>query len=358
MESPGEYLRREREMRRVSLQNIREATRIPMKFLEAIEADKYEGLPHATFIKGFIRSYCKVLGVDETDAVLRFEIFLKEKEEAEAAASGARPAKASSAKPVKKKALSQGQALSERLPANLRKHAIVAAGILIIVVPYAFSIKKDASTENAAKPVVPAATEVIVAPAQPAPEAATDSKAAPDALQQGQSAPTAVQPAQPAIPAPAPAAAQVEKHGVQEPPKKDEATKAGALIKEEAPVAARNQTLTASATEMVWIRIGVDGGEPVEGLLRDGESFTWKAAEGFSLIVGNAGGVVLTYNGKQISNLGLPGEVVSLKLPSGKQQRIRRPQEMPMRDLPGPDRAPAEMPKAPGTENNINAKAP
>lgn len=353
MESPGEYLRREREMRRVSLQKIREATRIPMKFLEAIEADKYEGLPHATFIKGFIRSYCKVLGVDETDAVLRFEIFLKEREEAEAAASGARPAKASSAKPARKKALSQ--ALSERLPANLRKHAIVAAGILIIVVAYAFSIKKDASTENAAKPVVPAATEVIVAPAQPAPEAATDSKAAPDALQQGQSAPTAVQPAQPAIPAPAPVAAPVEK---PEPPKKDEATKAAALLKEEAPVAARNQTLTASATEMVWIRIGVDGGEPVEVLLRDGESFTWKAAEGFSLIVGNAGGVVLTYNGKQISNLGLPGEVVSLKLPSGKQQRIRRPQEMPMMDLPGPNRAPAEMPKAPGTENNINAKAP
>src|SRR3972149_292876 len=355
MESPGEYLRREREMRRVSLQKIHDATRISMKFLEAIEADKYEGLPHATFIKGFIRSNCKVLGVDETDAVLRFEIFLKEKEEAEAAASGGRPAKPPPAKPVKKKALSQGQALSERLPANLRKHAIVAAGILIIVVAYAFSIKKDASTENAAKPVVPAATEVIVAPAQPAPDAATDSKAAADALQQGQSAPTAVQPAQPYIPAPTPVAAPVEK---PEPPKKDEATKAAALLKEEAPVAARNQTLTASATEMVWIRIGVDGGEPVEVLLRDGESFTWKAAEGFSLIVGKAGGGVVTYNGKQISNLGLPGEVVSLKLPSGKQQRIRRPQEMPMRDLPGPGRAPAEMPKGPGTENNINAKAP
>lgn len=366
MESPGEYLRRERDLRRVSLQKIHEATRVPMKVLESIEADRYEGLPHATFIKGFIRSYCKVLGVDETDAVLRFELFIKEKEEAEAAASGAKPVKASPAKPVKKKASAQNPAISERLPANLRKHAIVVAGVLIIVAAYAFSIKKDASVDNHVKPPVQAATEVTAAPApvQTAPEAVTQPAApAPDAVRPMQAAPLAqpaVQPAQPVNPAVQPVAVPFEKPKAQEPVKKDEAAKPGALLKEEPPVAAKNQTLTASASEMVWIKIGVDGGEPVEVLLRGGESFTWKATEGFSLIVGNAGGVALTYNGKQISNLGLPGEVVSLKLPSGKQQRIRKPQEKPIRDLPQPGTAPApeEMHNAPGTENNINAKVP
>ncbi|OGP15452.1 MAG: hypothetical protein A2054_03740 [Deltaproteobacteria bacterium GWA2_55_10] len=351
MESPGEYLKREREIRRVSLQKIHEATRVSLKFLESIEADRYEGLPHATFIKGFIRSYCKVLGVDETDAVLRFEIFIREKEEAEAAASGARPAKASSAKPVKKKAL------SERLPANLRKHAIVAAGILIIVVAYAFSIKKDASIDSTIpEPPVQSSTEAAVpAPVQPAPEALTQP------VQPTQAAP-AVQQTQTVAPAPQPAdvPAPVEKQKAPEPAKKDEASKPGALLKEEAPVASKNQTLTASATEMVWIKIGVDGGEPIEVLLRGGESFTWKAQEGFSLIVGNAGGVALTYNGKQMSSLGLPGEVISLKLPSLKQQRIRIPQEKGIRDLPQPKTAPGheEMLNAPETDNNINAKVP
>ncbi len=355
MESPGEYLKREREIRRVSLQKIHEATRIPMKFLEAIEADRYEGLPHATFIKGFIRSYCKVLGVDETDAVLRFEIFLKEKEEAEAAASGTKPAKAST-KAVKRKA-QQGPPLSERLPAKLRKHAIVAAGILIIVIAYAFSIKKDASTDYAAEPAPPAVTETIAVPAQPAPDASFQPAAvSSDPAQAGQTAPAAVQPQVP-VPAAQPVAAPADKAKPLE-QKKDEAAKPGAVLKDGAQDGAKGQTLTASATEMVWIKIGVDGAEPVEVLLRGGESFTWKAAEGFSLIVGNAGGVALTYNGREISDLGLPGEVVSLKLPSGKQQRIRKPADSPLKEQQGPGTAPQGLPSLPGTGNNINAKAP
>src|SRR5574340_653189 len=79
MESPGEYLKRERELRRASLTSLFEATRIPLKYLEAIEADDYESLPHPTFVKGFIKSYCKYLGLDETDAVLRYEIYMKER---------------------------------------------------------------------------------------------------------------------------------------------------------------------------------------------------------------------------------------------------------------------------------------
>ncbi|MBE9528672.1 MAG: helix-turn-helix domain-containing protein, partial [Proteobacteria bacterium] len=77
MESPGEYLKREREHRGVELKAVFEATRIPLKLLEAIESDNLEA-QHPTFIKGFIRSYCKHLGLDENDAVLRYEIFIKE----------------------------------------------------------------------------------------------------------------------------------------------------------------------------------------------------------------------------------------------------------------------------------------
>src|SRR5574340_341513 len=79
MESPGEYLKRERELRRASLTSLFEATRIPLKYLEAIEADDYESLPHPTFVRGFIKSYCKYLGLDETDAVLRYELYMKER---------------------------------------------------------------------------------------------------------------------------------------------------------------------------------------------------------------------------------------------------------------------------------------
>jgi len=83
MESPGEYLKRERELRGVSLQEISEKLRLSVKRLERLEKDDYERLPHPTYVRGFIRSYCRELGLDENDAVLRFEAYLKEQSKKE-----------------------------------------------------------------------------------------------------------------------------------------------------------------------------------------------------------------------------------------------------------------------------------
>src|SRR3990170_8389783 len=140
MESPGEYLKREREIRRVSLQKIHEATRVSLKFLESIEADRYEGLPHATFIKGYIRSYCKVLGVDETDAVLRYEIFLRDKA---GSAEGVKP----QARPPRPRKIQRppllGQFWGDKR--NIIMAAIVAAALVIIITAYfIFGLKAPA----------------------------------------------------------------------------------------------------------------------------------------------------------------------------------------------------------------------
>lgn len=78
MESPGEYLRRERELRGVSLKDLSEQMKVSLKLLEALEMDDYAPLPHPTYVKGFIRAYCNSLGLDGNDAVLRYEIYLKE----------------------------------------------------------------------------------------------------------------------------------------------------------------------------------------------------------------------------------------------------------------------------------------
>ncbi|HBG45769.1 MAG TPA: hypothetical protein DDW94_02145 [Deltaproteobacteria bacterium] len=341
MESPGEYLRRERELRGVSLVKIFEATKVPMKFLEAIEADRYEGLPPAAFVKGFIRSYCKVLGVDETDAVLRFEVYQREKEEAEA--EGAK-AKAAPAKGWSRKALTQKP--SVKLPDNLRKPAFIAAGILIIVIAYAFSIKKDASAP--VEVIAPAVQAPLDSPAQSTvPSSHVAAPVPPSPLKQTR--PVVKDSASPApVLAPAPAKAT-------EPVKKEEALKPQAAVDPAGapPVA---HTLTASAKEMVWLKIVVDGAEPVEVLLRQGERFTWKGSEGFSVLVGNAGGVTLTYNGKELSSLGLSGEVVSLKLPSGTQQRIMRPERKSIEPLTSPARPDKEINFQAGPVDNINAK--
>ncbi len=75
METPGGYLKREREMRGIALEDVARAIRLSTKKLEALEANEYDKLPHPVYVKGFIRAYARYLGLDENDTVLRFEVY-------------------------------------------------------------------------------------------------------------------------------------------------------------------------------------------------------------------------------------------------------------------------------------------
>jgi len=64
MASFGETLRRERELREITLRQVAEATKINLRYLEALEHDRFEVLPGGLFNKGFIRAYAIYIGVD------------------------------------------------------------------------------------------------------------------------------------------------------------------------------------------------------------------------------------------------------------------------------------------------------
>jgi len=64
MTSFGENLRRERELRGVALRDISEATKISVRFLEALEQDRIERLPGGIFPRAFLREYGRYLGLD------------------------------------------------------------------------------------------------------------------------------------------------------------------------------------------------------------------------------------------------------------------------------------------------------
>ena len=61
----GERLKRERELRDVTLEEITSATRIGPRFLEALENEDWEKLPGGVFNRGFVRSIARYLGLDE-----------------------------------------------------------------------------------------------------------------------------------------------------------------------------------------------------------------------------------------------------------------------------------------------------
>jgi Helix-turn-helix domain/Domain of unknown function (DUF4115) len=66
----GEFLRRERELRHISLDDVAERTKISRRYLEAIEEERYDRLPGETFVRGFIRSYAQSVGLDPEDTLL------------------------------------------------------------------------------------------------------------------------------------------------------------------------------------------------------------------------------------------------------------------------------------------------
>jgi cytoskeleton protein RodZ len=72
MASFGETLRRERELRGVELREIADATKISVRFLQALEQDRIEVLPGGVFRRAFVREYARYLGLDEERFVSEF----------------------------------------------------------------------------------------------------------------------------------------------------------------------------------------------------------------------------------------------------------------------------------------------
>lgn len=73
----GDDLRHEREIRGIALEEIVQATKIPKRYLEAIEKNDLEELPGGAFNKGFIRAYARSIGADPE---LLVEAYLREEQ--------------------------------------------------------------------------------------------------------------------------------------------------------------------------------------------------------------------------------------------------------------------------------------
>ena len=70
----GERLRRERELREVSLNEITAGTRIGPRFLEALENEQWEKLPGGVFNRGFVRAIAHFLGLDEENLLAEYDL--------------------------------------------------------------------------------------------------------------------------------------------------------------------------------------------------------------------------------------------------------------------------------------------
>lgn len=72
MVSLGEELKRERELREITLREISESTKISVRILEAIEHDNYKILPGGIFNRNFLRAYAGFIGLDPEMIVRKY----------------------------------------------------------------------------------------------------------------------------------------------------------------------------------------------------------------------------------------------------------------------------------------------
>jgi cytoskeleton protein RodZ len=292
----GENLRREREMRGVSLEEISSATKISLRFLEAIEREDFSKLPGGIFSRSFIRTYARYLGLDEERVVAEFQLAAQPQVEFDLhrMAAGA--------------SNSGRQATRTPLIATLVALVLLAGGYAL------FRYSPRASVAPAPPPPAPVMQPKPEAPpAQPVPTTSGDGTAVPgvnptaggETPAAAPGTPTATAPSVTPNPQGGPAASV--NPGIPSSPQAGNppATKPGADT---------DLVLQVAATDRAWVAVDADGKTVLQRVLNPNEVETLKAHKSFDVTTGNAQSVILTLNGETLKPLGRRGEVKSVHL--------------------------------------------
>ena len=72
MEPVGQFLRRHREERQMSAEEIARSTRVPIDSVARIEADQFDELPGEVFVRGFLKSYARAVGLAPEEVLARY----------------------------------------------------------------------------------------------------------------------------------------------------------------------------------------------------------------------------------------------------------------------------------------------
>ncbi len=288
----GSGLKTARESKGLSLNDVHDKTRISIAVLGAIENGRFDQLPPGPYARNFIRSYADFLGVDSQPIL---EHFKRESGRV--------------APPVLQKAdLTAGPAFDRRYWKYLALGVVLL--LLLSGLTLLFNSRWDGGSlgipgfgpEEAARKVLPGAAggagkEGGAVPISPAP-----SQAAPELLPS---------PVAGTDNPPSPPLRGAYPQGQETPPVVDDPT--GRSTRPEGTTGPYQ--LGIEAKEKTWLRIKADHGEVYESILNPGERINRQAREHFSVEIGNAAGVVVSFQGRPLENLGKRGQVVHLELP-------------------------------------------
>ena len=82
-QSIGKLLKRGREQKNISLEELADTTKININILRSLESEDVSQLPNKTYVKGFVKNYAKTVGVDCDEALNALEVIYGSQEQAQ-----------------------------------------------------------------------------------------------------------------------------------------------------------------------------------------------------------------------------------------------------------------------------------
>jgi cytoskeletal protein RodZ len=75
----GARLRQQRESKSLTVPDVVKQTKIPEKTLQHLEEGAFELLPAEVFVRGFLKSYCRAVGLDVDATIRDYEAMVRER---------------------------------------------------------------------------------------------------------------------------------------------------------------------------------------------------------------------------------------------------------------------------------------
>lgn len=307
--SLGQFLRHEREKKGMTIEQVASATKINVRLLHALEEDQYQGLPAKPFIRGFVTSYSRFVGLDPREVITQFTTYIDHRAQD-------RPNKESghSGYAFEKR---EGDQLSRTVLGSIMG-VIIAGGAIVIFMKPSFLKHKSAHIDRLK-------SAHLQATPSPSPYSS------PVALQIALNPPFHPPLLLPASPLPSPV------------PHPTDPLNAGMELKPEE----TKHKVRFKALESIWVRYQVDSRPLTQFVLKEGKTLTLRAQNLIKFQISNPAQISLSYNNgemirgdaKQLFSSSKNGQTLFFPSSAGASFLEPFPQEKPVATLPTPRKA-------------------
>lgn len=277
MQGIGEILRKTREAKGISLEEVSEATKIRRKYLEAIEQEEFQSLPGEVYARGFVTAYLKYLDIKERPDVVEImqqkpKIQPQEPAHVEDEKEKERQTRVSRKAAQEHKRKQMPPASFEEKPLSKKSSLIILLSVVAIILLLALQWVYTKSQQDQ----LPPDNQVQQGEQQP------------DQQQEGDGQPQ-------------------DGDQTQEPPATQQ--EPAAPVYDGLEMHLEILDVNAGSTDQCWMQMIVDG-QKTEVTMSEGQTQDLKATDSIQLNLGNAGVVKVTINGQDLGVLGKQGQVV------------------------------------------------